>query len=154
MFLPPANFEKCNLQYVIFTVSNRYFDSSRNIHNHNQRSSFRSTHNGVSIITCVRYVFIVQRSSFHQYMMEFPSLHVCVMCLLCKGQVSDQHMMLRTLSIYLDHWSSFGECRSHRTSRNFATAPRIVYTVKRVVCYPTKHLAAPASTVRQFVSFC
>ena len=34
-----------------------------------------STQDGISIITCLRHVFIVQRSRFHQHMMECPSLH-------------------------------------------------------------------------------
>ena len=40
---------------------------------------FPSTHDGNSIITCLCYVFIVQRSRFHQHMMECPSLHAYIM---------------------------------------------------------------------------
>ena len=39
---------------------------------------FPSTHDGISIITGLHHVFIVQRSSFHQHMMEFPSLHAYI----------------------------------------------------------------------------
>jgi len=48
--------------------------------------------------------------------------------------------------------NSGGECRSHRTSCNLPLLLAIVYAVKRVVCHPTKHLAAPAGTVRRSIS--
>ena len=46
---------------------------------------FPSTQYGISIITCLRHVFIVQRSSSHQHMMESPQFHVYIMQW-CAGQ--------------------------------------------------------------------